>query len=90
MTIIRPTILDVSRAVAELDHVALSPSESKEATRRVAKNLGYMFARLSWGAQSKVTTADVRAGMISHGASSMTCERHARTIARMIRADFSL
>jgi hypothetical protein len=86
--------LDVARAVATLDeHASLVGAHSlgNDALARVASNLAYQFARHNGllGSNTRVTTRDVRAALIAHGASTFTVEQHARAIAAMIRADFS-
>jgi hypothetical protein len=87
---VSPTITDVSRAVAYLDENASGGNATAGAVRLVAKNLAYQFSKHNgWGGRKNVTTRDVRAAMISHGASTFTVEQFARTIASRIRSDFS-
>lgn len=86
------TVLDVSHAIAYLDENAADSADSQKLYMRlrVARNLAYQFARHNgWGGRIKVTTRDVRAALIAHGASPFTVQQHARAIAGMIRADFN-
>jgi membrane protein involved in colicin uptake len=85
------TVKDVSRAIAQLDVVATSDTaEVNDAVASVASNLAYQFARHNgWGGRKNVTQRDVRAALISHGASTITVEQYARRIASTIRADFT-
>jgi len=87
MTNIQPTVLDVSRAVAELD---LDPT-NRDLWARVASNLAFHWSRKVYpnGGRKNVTTRDVRYAIASHGASTFTLEQSARGIAALIRADFS-
>jgi hypothetical protein len=90
MTTYSPTVADVSRAVAFLDENACSDADIVHAaTRRVARNLAYQFARHGWAVCRGVNTRDVRAVLIAHGASALTVEQFARRISAAIRADFS-
>jgi hypothetical protein len=85
---ISPTTLDVARAVATLDEFA--DSAGFDLRHRVASNLAYQFAKHNgWGGRRNITTRDVRAVLIAHGATAFTVEQHARAIASLIRSDFS-
>lgn len=96
---VSPTVLDVARAVAKLDElvtpgrrrtVATYANDRDDAIARVARNLAYQFAKHNgWGGRRNVTTRDVRAALIAHGASTLTVEQHARAIASRIRSDFT-
>lgn len=93
MTHIPPTILDVSRAVAQLgatvdDHGRRHPQEARQL---VASNLAFQFARyLPLGGRKTVTARDVRFALMAHGADrGPTLDADARAIAALIRADFS-
>lgn len=88
---VAPTITDVSRAVAYLDENACSDADIvARGVMRVASNLAYQFAKHNgWGGRRNVSTRDVRAAMIAHGASTFTVERYARRIASRIRSDYS-
>lgn len=84
-TLISPTVLDVSRAIAYLDE-----NPEVRNTKLVIENLAYQFAKHNgWGGRRNVTTRDVRAALIAHGASTLTVEKFARVIASRIRSDFS-
>jgi hypothetical protein len=87
---VAPTTLDVARAIDALDVNAFPETGAFELRQRVASNLAYQFHKHNgWGGRKNVTTRDVRAALIAHGASTFTVEQHARAIAAMIRADFS-
>jgi hypothetical protein len=88
MTDYASTVKDVSRAVANLD--TARESDATDAANRVASNLAYQFARHNpLGGRKNVTTRDVRAALMSHGAHPITVDRYARKIANTIRNDFS-
>lgn len=91
MTTYSPTVADVSRAIAYLDENACGDADIVHgAVRRVSRNLAWQFARHNgWGGRRNVSTRDVRAALIAHGASTLTVERYARRIAAAIRADYS-
>lgn len=81
MSVISPTVLDVD---------ACNTGAGANAMARVASNLAYQFSRHNgWGGRTKVTTADVRAALIAHGASTITVDQFARQIASRIRNDFT-
>lgn len=88
---ISPTVLDVSRAIAKLDESnPVGFDIDNDDVRLVAKNLAYQFAKHNgWGGRRNVTMRDVRAALIAHGASTLTVEQFARTIASRIRSDFT-
>lgn len=92
MTTVRPTVKDVSRAVATLsDSFAMgNPYQRDETVALVASNLAFQFSRYNgWGGRKNVTTRDVKAALIAHGADAIAVDRFARTIASRIRSDFS-
>lgn len=82
-------------AVDVLDRNAAFPQHRSIRVWRlaVARPLAQQFAQFAqhngWGGFTKVTTKEVRAVLISYGASTFTVQQHARAIAAMIRADFS-
>jgi hypothetical protein len=89
---VQPTVKDVSRAVANLsDSFAMGdPYKREDGIARVASNLAFQFARVNpWGGRKNITTRDVRAALISHGADAITIDKYARTIASRIRSDFT-
>jgi hypothetical protein len=91
VTTFSPTVADVSRAIAFLDENACSDADIVHAAmRRVSRNLAYQFAQHNgWGGRRNVSTRDIRAALIAHGASSLTVQQYARRIASAIRSDFS-
>lgn len=94
MSNVRPTVKDVSRAVAHLNETyrPLVPTSvaTDDAIARVASNFAYQFARHNgWGGRKNVTTRDVRAALIVHGADPLVADKTARRIAGTIRADFT-
>lgn len=94
MVLIQPTVLDVSRAVAELDEYSGHDKTSLTVLRRrVANGLAWNWDRHDYMGRgynrTKVTKRDVAAAMSAHGATVFTLNIHAGIIAGMIRADFT-
>jgi hypothetical protein len=85
MTHVRPTVKDVSRAIADLEDNGIAGTADRVA--RVASNLAYTTGPTV--NIFKVSKRDVSLMLASHGASSITIERYARTIASAMRADFA-
>jgi hypothetical protein len=87
MAVIRPTVLDVSRAVVDLD---ATPTD-RALWSLVASGLAFHWSRTVYpcGGRKNVTKRDVVYALASHGASAFTIEQSARGIAAIIRADFA-
>lgn len=90
MAHVSPTILDISRAVADLDDNALAPdlAQIEQMRRRIASNLAHRFRRFGMSPQKR-TKGDVALALIVHGASPLTVDQHANAIARYVRSDWS-
>jgi len=84
MTRVSPCVLDVSRAIAELDeHAAGHPDKTiNEMRRRVAFNIGDMLEGKV--GVSAINQWSVGAIMYSHGAAPFTVQQHASVIASLI------
>lgn len=99
MSTISPTVLDVSRAVANLCEYADMPANSSrmvdgiELTRegmrqRVASNLAHHYRRVGLSPQKR-TIREIVASLAVHGADPFAIDQHATAIARYVRADYS-
>jgi hypothetical protein len=85
MTHVRPTVKDVSRAIAVLEDCDCANPAGH--LPRVASNLAYVAGPTV--NIFKVSKRDVSLMLASHGASAMTIERYAGKIARTMRSDFA-
>ena len=89
MTRIAPTVLDVSRAIAELDEYAVGHPDKtiNEMRLRVATNLGDMMD--GKGCWPQINQWTIGAIMYTHGATPFTVQQHASVIASLIQDMYS-
>ena len=78
---VSPTVLDVSRAIDELNQYGGEYSQ----VHLVASNLAFQFARQ--GMREQVTARDVRYALVAHGANCITISMFAKRIAAMVHFD---
>lgn len=96
MTIVRPTVKDVARAVARLDEHADTPEQGavkidgidwtrEELRRSVADSMSFMIGQ--YVRLGQVSKRDAAILLAANGANPFTIEQHARAIAAMLRGN---
>jgi hypothetical protein len=87
MSTVRPTVKDVSRAVAALNEFQEGSQPDAGSILRVAENLAFVIGRSV--KIHKVTRRDVQLMLAAHGASDYVIQRHANGIAANIRSNYA-
>lgn len=88
MTLVQPPVRDLSRSVARLDEFAAGHPELTidEMRASVARNITYQVDRAGMSSSRRpMTPIEVRAILLSHGASPFTIAEHAQAITQIVR-----